>query len=663
MNKNKFTLSLFTSILLASSVHAKQNIGLEKMIVTAQKTEENVQEVPISLSVLDEFTIEDRDITSVNDIARQTPNFHLSNPGDFGVLNPSIRGLNTDPSTAATSVNMYINGVPHLTTLGFNAVLEDVERIEVLRGPQGTLYGKNAYGGVINIITKKPNNETKAKATVDIGSDSKKVLNFNASGAIVKDKFFVGIGARHYEKDGFIKNLTQGNMENDRENDFGKLHFRYLANENLEFNLISTKTEKDDGSVSQNLASATNPREIESDINGYIKSDTVTHALNIAYTKDKYKFESTTAYQKNRDYRLADFDYTTMLMQHSYVDAPYTTTSQEFKLNVTENNFNYLVGLYGDKQEKTGGYRMDSLFYPPAYIGQFNTNLDSKSYGIFTHANYNINNKFAVSAGIRYDKDKKSIDDLRYGLNLNDEFSAISPKIAFKYKQENSMTYFTIAKGYKSGGFYQFSPTGKQAFDKETLWNYELGTKTSLLDNKLHLNASIFYMDISDMQVLTAVNTTQGYISNAASATSKGIELDMNYTINNEFSIFSTLGYNSVKLDKFSDSKGDYARNYNPYAPKYNFNLGVQYRSEKGFFARAGINGYGDMYLDKANNFKKDAYNLVNAKLGYETENYGIYVYGNNIFDKNHDTVGYYDGMYTMLYPGREIGVKLTYRF
>lgn len=663
IRKKGIAISMIASAFLVNLL-AKEPVKLNEVIVTAQKSEEKVLDVPISITLFDELAIEDQKVESLKDIARYTPNFLASNPGDFGVINPSIRGLNTDPSSAATSVSMYIDGVPTFTTLGYDAILEDIERIEILKGPQGTLYGKNAYAGVLNILTKKPDNEKRGKIKVELGSKKKRLLAFNVSGPIIEDELFLGLSARHYEKEGFMKNTYLNTRENDRENNFGKIYLRYTPSDNLELSLISSKVQRDDGSVSQNLSIAKDPKKISSDINGYIKSHTLSHALNLVYNWDKYKFSSTTTYQKNRDYRLADFDYKPIVEYHSYVDASYVNKTQEFKLNVNEGKFNYLLGLVADKFDKDGGYRIDSAFYPPSYKGQFDTILDDKSYGVFAHADYKINDSFSILGGLRYDKDEKSIKDLRNNVSLDSSYSEISPKLAFKYQlNDKTMTYLNIAKGYKSGGFYQFAPSGKQAYDKETLWNYELGFKSSMLNDKLNLNAALFYMDISDMQVLTAINANQGYLSNAASATSKGAELEINYALSNNLSFFSSLGINQTKFDKFSDSKGNYGGNYNPYAPKYNYNLGFQYRDERGLFLRTDINGYGKTYLDKANKFEKKAYSLVNTKIGYESDSFEVYLYGNNIFDKNHDTVGYYEGQYTMLYPQREIGIQLNYRF
>jgi iron complex outermembrane receptor protein len=170
-------------------------------------------------------------------------------------------------------------------------------------------------------------------------------------------------------------------------------------------------------------------------------------------------------------------------------------------------------------------------------------------------------------------------------------------------------------------------------------------------------------MDISDMQVETAVDNTYTWVLNAAQATSKGVELAAEFKATGEISLFASAGYTDVTFDDFSDTGGDYSGNINPFAPKYNFSVGAQYRSNHGWFARADVNGYGKMYLDKANQYERDAFFLVNLKAGYEAQSFDVYVYAKNLFDEKYDSVGYYDGLYTIPSPPREIAMAVTYRF
>ncbi|WP_320044375.1 TonB-dependent receptor domain-containing protein [uncultured Desulfobacter sp.] len=277
---------------------------------------------------------------------------------------------------------------------------------------------------------------------------------------------------------------------------------------------------------------------------------------------------------------------------------------------------------------------------------------------------YQFTDRFSATFGLRYDDDHREIRDYHLDVYEEADYSAFSPKFALQYKINNQIsTYATVAKGYKSGGFYAGTASGYPIdYDQETLWNYEIGIKSVWMDNRLMLNVAAYYMDISDMQVLTMIDSDLGYISNAAGASSMGLELEGNYIINKNFSAFANFSVGESTFDNFSDADGDYDGNYNPYAPVYTYAVGLKFRGGGGFFAGINVTGYGKSYLDKANQYEHDAYELVNAKIGYEWEHVDFYVYGNNIFDKEYNLEGV-SGYYVMLSDPGEFGVRLTWRF
>jgi iron complex outermembrane receptor protein len=173
-------------------------------------------------------------------------------------------------------------------------------------------------------------------------------------------------------------------------------------------------------------------------------------------------------------------------------------------------------------------------------------------------------------------------------------------------------------------------------------------------------------MDITDMQVEESPSPTETYTTNAAEATGKGIEVEMTAIVTDGLSIMGGFGYTDIEFDKFSDALGDYEGNKNLNAPEYTFNIGAQYRHLSGFYARADLIGYGEMYFDKANEYSRDAYEIVNAKVGYEAEHFDVYLYAKNLFDEEYDSDGFYSGM-SIIYSDprepREVGLQLVYRF
>lgn len=654
MKNSKIILSLATAVILTNNLYANDTKQLDTVTVTAQKTEENIQEVPIAMTVFDEFAIEDRKIESIQDVASYTSNFTLIDKSG-GVHTPAIRGIsNSLPviSSSSQPTSVIIDGIPVSNAQGFNATLMDIERIEVLKGPQGTLYGKEAEAGVINIITKKPNNETRGKIGAEFGSDNKKQYTFSASGPIVKDKLFVGVSAKHYEKDGFIKNTLLGGYTNDKENDYGRVNLRYTPNDDLEISLISSKFKLNDGNL--DFIGGTIPdKSMSTDIQGYDKSNTTSHALKVSYDINDYLLESITTYRNVKSDALHDYNFAEMIFNREH-----DKYSQELRLSNSSDSFKWVAGIYADK------YKLDEKTHW-SYKPLIPSTQEGSSLGLFIHTDYAINDKFSFISGARYDKDDKKFENSTTKLDLSD--SEVSPKVSLKYQQDkNNMYYTTISKGYREGGFHPEAPNGyTKQYKKETLWNYEIGSKNTFLDNRLIVNSSIFYMQIDDMQVKTypISGLNKSYVDNAAKANSKGFEIGLNGKLTDSLELFGSYGYTEATFDEYSDTKGDYSGNKNQFVQNYNYNVGIQYRDAKGYFARADLNGYGKTYFDNANKNSRDPYKLVNAKLGYEAEDYDIYLYGKNIFNKEYHSIGMYNGKGVVFSQQREIGLQLAYRF
>ena len=664
--KNIVKLSFTTNALLYSTLIASDVNSLNTLTVTAQKSEENVQKVPISLSVFDETSINDKSISTLDDIAKYTPNLFLFNTGFQGLTTPSIRGISANLLSFSSPVSMYVDGVPTMSSFGFSDRLMDIERIEVLKGPQGTLYGKNSEAGVINIITKKPNNETKGKIFTTIGSDGKREFGLNTSGALIKNTFYAGVSYKRTQKDGFIKHSKTGEYINEKQTDYGKVNLLYTPLDNLEISFITSRNENDNGAIDwakagQNLDNVS----VSSNLDGYSKPTITSYALNIDYKLDnKTKIKSITTKRIHKDKVALDNDLSHMSIIHIFRNYKFDTLSQELRLEKEIGNTKIVSGIYADKEENDLSIVMKTRIDPTG-ANSHPQKLNSKTYSFFSNVIYPINEKFTINTGIRYDKEKKDISINKSNIYFENDWNNISPKLSLQYNiNPSSISYATISKGYRSGGFNPYATSSNyETYDEESLISYELGYKSLFFDNRLKLNTALYYMDIDDMQVQTMLTPGVVYMVNAANANSKGIELDMEALLTDNLIFYSSLGFNKTTFKEFKDRGNDYSNNYNPFAPKYNFNLGMQYRDESGIYARADLNGYGKTYFDSANKYFQKAYELVNVKLGYEEDNYDIYLYADNLFDKEHHATNYFNGTTTAYREGREIGMQLAYRF
>lgn len=647
-------------------------VTLETITVTAQKQEENVQEVPMSVSVMTDLDVEDRKIESVLDIADHVPNLLIFQQEGSGNNTPIMRGIYAPPESFLVSTGLYIDGIPEITGVGFEDEMLDIERIEVLRGPQGTLYGKGAEVGAINIITRQPDNEFRGKLSLEGAEDEKGKVALNLSGPIWKDKLFFGLSGLYYTKDGYIKNTTTGDMINNRKHWFGKGRLRWTPMDKLDISLAVSRLDYDEGEPDMTLGRSgtqmfmlppPRDRKVSSNLDGWNKSSRDNQSLKIAYDLvGALSLTSITTHRKYLQHTFIDWDGSPMTLMHGLKDNEYDTLSQEFRLNYSSGRLKGLVGFYYD-QDDTDIYT--DVDYG-AMVANINRKFKGETYAVFANLTYPLTRQLSLVTGLRYETEKKEFTDNNTHINLDDSWDQLTPKVALEYSfTPENMAYVSVSQGYRAGGFNALAVSNPKyyTYGSETLWSYEIGTKNSFLDNKLIINGSVYYMDIKDMQVNEQASPEETYLTNAATAKGYGVELEATMKVQDGMMLNGSFGYNNTEFDEFSDVLGDYNGNKNPFAPEYTYSLGGQYRHATGFFARADLIGYGEMFFDKANKYSRDAYEIVNAKIGYEANSFDIYLYAKNLFDKEYNSYEYYGEFITVYSPPREIGAQLIYRF
>ena len=626
-------------------------VTLETITVTAQKQEENVQEVPMSVSVMTDLDVEDRKIESVLDVADYVPNLLVFQQEGSGNNTPIMRGIYAPPESFLVSTGLYIDGIPEITGIGFEDNMLDIERIEVLRGPQGTLYGKGAEVGAINIITRQPDNEFRGKLSLEGGEDEKGKVSLNLSGPIRKNKLFFGLSGLYYTKDGYIENTTTGNMINDREHWFGRGRLRWVPMDKLDISLAVSRLDYDEGEPDMTLGRTgaqmfmlppPRDRKVSSNLDGWNRSSRDNQSLKIAYDlADALSLTSITTHRKYLQHTFIDWDGSPMTLMHGLKDNEYDTLSQEFRLNYSSGRLKGLVGFYYDHDD-TDIY-MDIDY--GAMVANTNRKFEGETYAVFANLTYPLTKQLSLVTGLRYETEKKEFTDNNTHINLDDSWDQLTPKVALEYSfTPENMAYVSVSQGYRAGGFNALAVSNPKyyTYDSETLWSYEIGTKNSFLDNKLIINGSVYYMDIKDMQVNEQASPEETYLTNAATAKGYGVELEATVKVLDGMTLNGSFGYNNTEFDEFSDVLGDYNGNKNPFAPEYTYSLGGQYRHATGFFARADLIGYGEMFFDKANKYSRGAYEIVNAKIGYEANSFDIYLYAKNLFDKEYNSYGYY---------------------
>lgn len=665
------TIIVFFLILIAinqSMAESEQSkMSLDSITVTANKQEENLQEVPLSISVFDETTLEDKNISSISNLTEYVPNLVMYKQGVSSAGAPVMRGVSAELGTFNVSTAMFIDGVPVLTTAGYEDALQNVERIEVLRGPQGTLYGKNAHVGAINIITYQPDNTLRGKVSVDLGEDYKKNVTFNVSGPMVQDKFFFGLTGQYYEKEGFITNGYKGGSANDKAHWYGKGQLRWTPSDPLDINLIVSHLQyyddgndmglSEDGAAGFGMPGVVLPsrdRTVYSDFETKEASTVSSQALKVSYDfNDTFNLTSITTHRFVDDDTAYDWDFNAVPLMPAESVGDSAKISQELRLAASTDKIRWVAGFYYDRDDGTMDLSMGPF--------KINRDMGGTGYAIFSQLRYALTQQMGITGGLRYEKQEKDMQDALTGKSFDGSWTDIAPKISVDYAlTEQVMGYATVAKGFLPGGFNPMSlDSGYDSYDSEELWSYEVGVKSQFFGNRLIVNSALFYMDIDDMHVTESVEPFV-YISNAGSATSYGVELEVLARITPQFTMNGSFGYTNTKFDEYFDDAGDYSDNRVPVAPEYTFTIGGQYRAKNGFYAGADLVTVGKTYLERTNTYERDAYQLINAKIGYESEIWDIYLYGKNIFDEDYSSIG---NNYIIYSDPREIGVKLTYRF
>jgi iron complex outermembrane receptor protein len=663
---------------------------LDDVIVTAQKTEEDLQSIPISITALSSRRVNEFRLWNVRDITAIIPNLYSSNPGDNRNVT-SIRGITStsyDPAVAT-----YVDGVNQFTLDTYIAQLFDVERIEVLRGPQGTLYGRNAMAGVINIITKEPGKETRGFVEASLGNYGQQRYGFGVSTPLLSN-LFLGVAGMYDANKGFYDNEFNNTDFDKKRNITGNYYLRYLATPKLSFTLnVKHSLNRNNGSFP--LAGSPedafeNPFKVNQNASTTLVDNVLNTSLNANYAGEIFNFTSLTTYQSN--YRIyedpidGDFspiDAVTIINDYGKDWNNQKVFTQEFKLSSpvsSGNGFRWTAGTYLFHQDapvkQATHFGEDAAFVGAA--GSENSLIlntsegTSKGIAVYGQGTFVIAPKLEATLGVRFDYEKKAeqvqgefyIDGVNEPVfvtqpdtSATTSFSAFSPKVSVAYHATpNTTIYATVSRGFRAGGLTQLSSDPSQAplfaYKPEYSVNIEAGIKNSLMNDKLQLNAAAFYINVNDAQVPSLVLPDAFTVTrNAGELTSKGIELEIAALPLKGFQVEYSLGltdatYTSLKVPQ-GGSEVNLNGNRQIFTPQHTSMLSIQYSYGVGsvgntkLIARGEWMNLGEQYFDLSNNIKQSGYNVVNGKIGIVSPFIEVMVWARNLTDEKYIAYAY----------------------
>ncbi|MCB2253757.1 TonB-dependent receptor [Pseudomonas chlororaphis] len=610
--------------------------SLKTVTVTAQHREETLQEVPVAVSAVQGTSLVADGVRNIGDITTFVPNAAAKNPDGDGRPRWYIRGLGTGDTGAATvfPVGIYADDVYLNAPIAGGGPLFDLERIEILRGPQGTLYGKNTTAGAVNIISKKPTFDTDGFGTIGFGSKNERIVSGALGGALVDERLAARVSLYSEERDGFQKNLTDDNTYGDVNKKAVRLQFLAQLNPDLDALLkIHSREFKGDGS-NGSLAvgryynvgyQRPNGRDTALNVNEDSKLDHDGTSLTLNWHLGDYTLTSISAYDYIRGQSTSDADYTPYEVNGAAIsDNKYAQYSQELRLaSPQQETLRWLVGAhYFHEDLDSSAQRIITPGPTPNGTGSNqigatdlrDLNYDHKtdSYALFGNLTYDFTDDFTVTGGLRWTQEKKDIDlDLTQltrtsangplvplggiGTNGNRQedktWEAWTYDLTPEYRiNDNVRVFFRYAHGFRSGGFNTGLSTSLAQLttvDPEKLDAYEIGLKSEWFNHRLTANANLFYYDYSDIQVnLLTVNngvlTTA--LTNGAKGKVKGAELELEGQPTDYLHLRAAVSFLDTEYTDFKNTNpntgavtGDYSGNSFVRSPRNVVSLGADY--------------------------------------------------------------------------------------
>lgn len=639
-----------------------------RIVVTAERTPEDAQDVPISLTVLTPEEIEDADITSLEDISRNAPNFSVfSGTGSRNFTYYSIRGLSNFNFGSRDPIAFYVDDVPYDFGGFVDLDLTDLERVEILRGPQNTLYGRSSQSGVINIITRQPTNEFEFNGAVSYGNFNEFDIRSAISGPIIEDELFYRLSGSYGRRDGFYDNRFLEDEEFDEQSGgTGRAQLLWTPSDDWEISFNAGFDDYRDGAYPF-VALDDDPFDIEQDFNGFINLNTDSQALRVTYRQPRFRVTSITTRRFSEQEGAGDLDFSIADVGQSVGGLDSTVFTQELRLQSPEEaeQLQWIVGGYFESREFDNngagsvlGEDAALLFPPPFAPGATSLQFaDSRgtTLAAFGQASYSPIEPLTLTLGLRYEASDSTLESFEEVLTIpgspdttvaafqdvDQTSEAWLPRFAVDYRlSPNATVYGSITRGYRPGGVNILANNeASLIFDAERSWNYELGAKTEWFGDRLGVNFALFYNPVEDYQVVTIEPITRlpANVSNA-DVSIWGLELEARATPIDGLDLIAGLGWVDAQFVDFIDeSTGtDFDGNRIPYAPNLTYNLAAQYRSDSGIFGRLELQGVGTTFFDEANTLEQEPYAIVNMRLGYELDNYGFYLFANNLFDEEY---------------------------
>ena len=691
--------ALFVSIVACQTAFAATDT-IEEIVVTASFRDRPLTEIPASITVLDADAVEDLAVQHFEELIGVVPNLNWSGDGHRARY-LQIRGvgeLEQYQGAPNPSVGFLIDDID-FSGIGTIATLFDVDRIEVLRGPQGTRYGANALAGLVYVQSAIPTPDLEGRVQLTAADDAALSGGVAIGGPVTADSALrFRVSAHHYESNGFRDNTYLDRRDtNGRDETTVRGRFSWQLSDSATVELATLIVDLETG---YDAFAIDNSYTMLSDKPGKDAQESAGASLRIDLSgMSAATFSSITAVaDSDIDFSFdADWgnDDSWAPVTYDYIslsDRGRKTLSQEFRFASTEagrlfdGSTDWLVGLYLLDLEDDLATLNRGEYYDPGFEfadsldDAFTSGYDATNIAAFGQLETVFAGNTRLTAGFRIERRSTDYVDSS-GLQTDPSDTMWGGELTLSHDHSDTVTSFIgLSKGYKAGGFNLGAvPEQWREFRDEELWNLEAGIKTLLAGETLTLNASVFYNERVDGQVRLSFQLNPndpasfGFATVNADGSTLGLETEVRWTPTEAWDLYATLGLIDAVIESIDAPGGPvFFERGAAHAPRYTFAAGAVYRHPSGWFGRVDVSGLDEFYFDFSHNLKSRPYELVHARIGYEADRWSVSFWGRNLFDEEYAVRGFYFGneppdfpntLYTRLGEPRQFGATVDLRF
>ncbi|MDR1437349.1 MAG: TonB-dependent receptor [Candidatus Symbiothrix sp.] len=615
---------------------ANRSVSLDEVVIHSFKQDGDFRILPAAASTIDRAVLQNQNISGIKEISALVPNLFMPDYGSKLTSPVYIRGIGSKIN--APSVGLYVDGIPFFEKSAFDFDLNEIESIEVLRGPQGTLYGRNTMGGLINVHTRSPLRHQETSVSVSTGNYA------HLNGSVVhsakpNDRFGYALSGGYTHSGGYFTNRFTGKSADDLDAGSGRIRLEWCIKPDLLLKVTHISDYSAQGGYPYARLDSLTGQTGDVNYNDYssYRRNLSSSGASLLYTTSRFSLNSQTAFQYLSDKQGIDQDFSPLNTYFAVQKQKQWTVSQEINIkSVSDSPYRWLAGLFAFRQQidnevilayKSQNYSTRKIYDMPASgISFYHRSVlnDWPAKGL------------SFTLGIRYDYEKAENDYLAYRdttgrANRTDEFqskldfSQLTPQIIVQYLFSGSQAvYASASRGYKTGGFNSsFEREEDRSFQPEYSWNYEAGWKGQFLQNRLQAEVCFFYIDWKNQQIYRTLPSGRGsMLKNAGRSGSRGVELSLQGELFEHFFLTAAWASTHATFKAYIQNADiDYTGKFLPLVPARTIALGGDYQLpvRSGWMEQWTVSlhytGTGKLYWNEDNRISQPYYGLLNGKI------------------------------------------------